>query len=80
MTTAELRQHFNQQFPRGHWPKTFLVDASTYGHVCDTILRDIALDRQDFETFYSANIILGPHHGLMFKNVELILSPSSKAL
>lgn len=37
MTANELRNKFNNEFGLSEWPKTYEVDAETYGNVCQCI-------------------------------------------
>jgi len=70
MTTTELRKKFNSQFGIGvDWPKTYEVDAETYGNVCQSIFNNL---REKYE-YNVIEISLGEHGGIMFKNVELII-------
>jgi len=77
MTTQDLRTHFNHSFGLGEWPESFSVDPDTYAHVCQTVF-DHLVDKLVVQDLNGANrvaVSLGPHNGLMFKNVELLLIP-----
>lgn len=72
MTTDELRRQMNNKLGLGMWPKTYNVDAETYGNVCHTIFtsKPFIPGEDNQQVVY---ITLGPHNGIMFKGVELIL-------
>lgn len=72
MTTIELRNKFNDEFRLGEWPRTYKVDAETYGNVAQSIFNYACGDHK-FEGNIGIYIVLGPNRGLMFKDVELIL-------
>jgi uncharacterized protein YeaC (DUF1315 family) len=78
MTTAQLKSIFNNEFGLGKWPDKYEVDHETYANVCQAIFnwlvetgnaQNYPCLEQDKEA-----ISLGPNNGIMFKNVELILS------
>ena len=69
MTTQQLTEKFNHEFALGVWPKTYEVDAETYGYVCQSLF-------EHYEELYGGpwvSVALGPYGGVMFKNVELML-------
>lgn len=68
MTTNELRRWFNDVYGLQPWPETFNVTAETYGNVCYEIFQHWMTGRDTI-----APIKLGPHGGIMFKGVELIV-------
>lgn len=76
MTTAELKKKFNEDFSIDPWPTTYEVDAVTYSNVCQSIFEHMIKTNTSTligEDKIGINIILGPHNGIMFKGVELIL-------
>lgn len=76
MTANELHAYFNRVFGMNEqWPKTFEVDADTYGNCCQAIFNSFALVHDVGHNCDLYSIALGPSRGLMFKNVELILKP-----
>lgn len=83
MTTNELREIFNA-FGFNSWPKTYEVDADTYGHIVhDMIIHKIknAGMFTDIDMIENGvprdgkviDFIVGPNNGILYKNVELIL-------
>lgn len=74
MTAEELIETFNETFGLGQWPKSYIVDAETYANCCQYIFNKLA-EESLFSSISLYNVILflGPHKGLVFKNVELIL-------
>lgn len=68
MTSSELREHFHLL----GYPSTFKVDHVTYANVCQDIF-NWKITNYTEDQF--VEIALGPHGGIMFKNVELILEP-----
>ena len=66
MIADELRVYFNNTFGLGEWPKTYEVDAATYGYVCHDVFIRMAPQ--------GIPVALGPNCGIMFKGVELILN------
>lgn len=76
MTAQELRSFFNERFGiEEEWPKKFEVDAETYGYCCQAVFSNPSTSTYvaGDTNLYFADIWLGPHKGLMFKSVELIL-------
>ena len=71
MTTTELQKKFNLEFGLSPWPASYQVDHETYANVCQTIFG--VLKSLDGLEGYGYVIMLGPHKGIMFKNVELML-------
>jgi hypothetical protein len=66
MTSNELRRHFENMFGLGPWPKSFVVTADTYGHVCNEIFTSqFGKDEMIFS--------LGQNGGIMFKGIELLV-------
>ena len=76
MTTDELRNKMNNDFGLSEWPKYMYVDSETYANVCQNIF-DTKADNISFtsgERFIKiVKISLGVHHGILFKNVELLI-------
>ena len=68
MTTVELRDLFNREFKLEQWPRTYEVDVETYGNVCHSVFTSIHSEIPSYP-----RIALGPHNGIMFKGIELIL-------
>jgi len=78
MTAQTLREYLNTEYGlKKPWPKTLEVDAHTYACACQEIF-----DTFEKETVgnvgYLIELALGPHNGIMFKNVELILNEEKK--
>jgi hypothetical protein len=75
MTTNELGKYFNTTFGLEKWPKTYEVDAETYGNVCDSIIKS---NTENNLTSWMASrigfleIAIGINKGILFKGVELI--------
>lgn len=67
MKADELRIFFNTYFGLNNWPRTYTVDAETYGYCCQLIF-----DKMD-QGYNERTIHVGEHGCLMFKGVELIL-------
>jgi hypothetical protein len=67
MTAIELRLFFNRYFGLNQWPKTYKVDAETYGYCCQLVF-----DKMN-QGYNKRTIKVGESGGLMFKGVELIL-------
>lgn len=71
MTADQLRQAFNTRYgAEKPWPKLFHVSPETYADVCQSIFEKHA---PEIKSNKYAEIALGPHNGIMFKGVELIL-------
>lgn len=77
MTSNELRHKFDNI--QGKWPITYEIDHETYANVCQDLFDNI--ERDELITFTSSDlsfqrvkVSLGSHNGIMFKNVELILT------
>jgi len=74
MTANELIQFFNDRFILGEWPDKYEVDCLTYANVCQAVFEHESTELIYFSKKGSqVKITLGPNHGIMFKNVELIL-------
>jgi len=78
MTANELRNYFNNTFGIDNpWPKTFEVDAETYGNCCQAAF-DWYISNYLYNMIpgigYKINLTIGQNKGLMLKNIELILS------
>lgn len=77
MTAQELKEKFNREFGlHGPWPKTYIVNAETYGNVCNELIKYVrdqteALGWEGFPR--TVILVVGDNNGIMFKNVELIL-------
>lgn len=73
MTADELRHKFNTEFGLNPWPKTYEVDAATYGYVCQDVINNLESigARMIFED--KCCVSIGPNNGILFKNVELII-------
>ena len=78
MTADELRSKFNNEFGLGDWPEKYEVDAETYANVCQWIFRHKAIELLPTSRITVVDISLGPNHGILFKNVELIYKISTK--
>jgi len=80
MTAEELNQIFNNKYGlEKEWPKIYPVDAETYGNICQAFFT-WAIESENEEIVWKdgnstlIRLALGPNNGLMFKNVELILT------
>lgn len=76
MTIDELKTVLYEQ----NYPKSYVVDAATYGLAFNAIVESKAKNQDFFRLgdkelgqFYSFEISIGPNMGLFFKRVELIL-------
>ena len=66
----ELINYFNTAYGiEKEWPREFEVSAELYGRCCQYIFTEYTKNLNDG----LIRIIVGPHAGLMFKNVELII-------
>jgi hypothetical protein len=76
MTANELIGYFNEKFGLKEWPKTYEVDAETYGYCCQAVF-DWTVKNYLYNMIpgvgFLVEIKLGQNNGLMFKNAELIL-------
>lgn len=74
MNAKELNRHFVRTFGFNRWPNTFEVDAETYGLICQDVF-DHELTRQfpAVDVEFKLKIAMGPHNGIMFRDVELLL-------
>ena len=70
MTVNEFIKHLNETYGLNSWPVFVAVDAETYGHVCNHILKHV-VNLGDLPTLRYVSV--GPHNGIMFKNIELLL-------
>ncbi len=87
MTVQELRKSLEDQYGlHTKWPDRLLVDADTYANVCDFVFNR-AVENNDPERgvncnmrvggyYIIDNLGLGPHRGIMFKDVEISLRKS----
>ncbi len=79
MTVQELRQSLHDQYGMNtKWPDKLFVDADTYANVCQAIFINAVEDPDRCILkaggyYFIDNISLGPHKGIMYKEVELIL-------
>ena len=69
MTTEELAHKLSIDYGLNNWPPFYEVDAETYANVCHYTFNHLA----NFHPSLKVTVSIGPHHGIMFKNVELIL-------
>jgi hypothetical protein len=76
MTTEELRAYLNKTYGlENAWPTTMQVDADTYGHVANSLIKH-KLGNEDkviMHGFPIVSLTTGRNGGLMYKGVELIL-------
>ena len=80
MTSKELRELLMKGGPEKEPPKSYLVDAETYANACQSIFEWCWKNRAILPFKGKGKVIevvLGPHKGLMFKNVELIYAPDT---
>lgn len=70
MTAGELRNKMNTDYGVGEWPKTLEVDPETYANACQAIFhsKEFMMDSLYIQ------VALGEHKGIMFRNVELLLT------
>lgn len=73
MTVEELTKFFNDTWGLTRWPPNWEVDAETYANVCQEVFNRASKYLQVLDDNYIINVVVGPNHGIMFKNVELIL-------
>lgn len=68
MNATELKSALAQ----AHYPKTFAVDAAAYLAAQDALIdqHKVGFARNELQVFLLAH---GPHGGLLFKGVELLL-------
>ena len=62
MTAEELIHEMNTVFGLNEWPKTYQVTPETYGYACQSVFDATPM-----------KIYLGPHNGLLFRGVELLV-------
>lgn len=82
MTANELISHFNNTYGmHTSWPKTYSIDIETYGNCCQAVFnwfienKEIyKLGKEGIGQYYEIKLPIGIHGGLLFKNVELIIS------
>jgi hypothetical protein len=59
------------------WSREFEVSAELYGRVCQALINKAKADRDLYFNWIglvnAVSIAIGPHNGVMFKNVELII-------
>lgn len=72
MTAMELLDYFNKVFGLEEWPKTFIVDHETYSNVVRYLLSTHERT-QIYDDIWAVTIAVGPHGGIYFKNVELLI-------
>lgn len=75
MTTEELRKYFSETYGLEPWPRTFEVDAETYGILCNDLIAYL-LKHHAYRIApggYMVDIRVGRNGGIMFKGVELLL-------
>ena len=78
MTTEALKRRLTSKYDKlsKEWPSHLEVDADTYANVCQTIFDNVGSEDND-----GANIVkrmtisFGVNNGILFKNIELILTP-----
>ena len=76
MKAEELLGIFNTKFGiEQKWPKSYEVDAETYGNVCQFVFEHTHNKTSSpDENITWAEVALGPNDGIMFKDVELKLA------
>lgn len=80
MTINELRTKFVTDFGLSEWPKAYEVDRETYNNVVMGII-ELIIKREEYnlmrfgakEEYKYVTLAFGPHNGIMFKNVELLV-------
>jgi hypothetical protein len=87
MTVEELRRSLQDQYGlHTKWPDRLHVDADTFAHVCESIFNR-AVENTDPDCgvncnlkvggyYIIDNLALGPHRGIMYKDVEISLRKS----
>lgn len=78
MNAEELRHKLEDEFGLNSWPQQYKVDAETYAKVCQSIFSNSSIKSEGdiydhIRGIVKVKIALGPHDGIMFKNIELIL-------
>lgn len=77
MKAAELKEKLNNELGYNPWPKSYEVDAETYGNCCQDVFNSTTFtdwaNITGRKNILWRTLALGPHNGLMFENVELIL-------
>lgn len=77
MTITELTLLFNTKYGLNRWPSEYVVDLQTYVNVVQYMF-DNAADVCDTKLWNGKREInfvrigIGPHNGIMLKNVELL--------
>lgn len=76
MTVEQFTRMLNTNYGMKEWPKELIVDAETYANCCQEVFKQ-AVENQDWREWFGffefIKISVGKHHGIMFKNIELIL-------
>ena len=70
MTADELSSNLNSIYGLKEWPRTFTVDHETYANCCQFVFNRITPVIGGLPWH---SVALGPHRGLMFKDIELLL-------
>jgi len=70
MTANELRNYFNDTWGVDGFPTTYDVDHETYANVCQEVFNNLA---DNYPDRLALPVHIGPHRGVMFKDVELTL-------
>jgi hypothetical protein len=90
MTYDQLLLKLNNEFGLEEWPTTYEVDVETYGYACQAIFNkiekerimfwDVVIDGKQRPDIEVVTITIGPHNGIMLKNVELIITQTKESL
>lgn len=72
MTPTELLHDWHETFgPETKWPNAVVVDQETYAQMCQLVFNQSNI--LTINNVRTVTLSVGPHRGLMFKNVELLL-------
>lgn len=71
MTTQEFRIKLHSEFGDKPYPATYPVDAATYGHICNSILK---WNKELCKDGIVITLDLGPNGGILYKGIELVLT------
>lgn len=76
MTADELREELNRKYGtfNKEWPDHLEVDPATYAYACQSVFEN-KLAQEDRSAVKRVTLSFGINNGIMFKNVELILTP-----
>jgi hypothetical protein len=74
MTIQELNRKLQSDYGiEKAWPRVYIVDAETYGNVCQAIFDNMSRFKELSIEGWTVKIFVGESNGIMFKNIELLL-------